>query len=150
MAKVISRNFGNLEYSPGEQFVFPAGVPGFPDEKQFVPIETPDQFPLIYLQSTGDPNLCFIALPARSLVRDYELSVDSGDLASIGLGPDTQRSEMLCLALLCFGEDGTVTANLRAPLIINVYNRIGMQMIQNDERYPIRFRLESPAQVAVC
>ena len=38
---------------------------------------------------------------------------------------------MLCLALLCFGEDGTAAANLRAPIIINVKNRLGVQTIQS-------------------
>jgi flagellar assembly factor FliW len=151
MPKAFSRHFGAIEYLSGDEFAFPNGLPGFPCETTFLPVEIPEQLPLLYLQSLRTPDLCFVALPARCIVADYELSPNAEDLAFIGLGPDAKPdSEMLCLALVCFGEDGTVSANLRAPIIISVKNRTGVQMIQTEDRYPIRFPLEPEREVTMC
>jgi flagellar assembly factor FliW len=151
MPKVVSRNLGALEYQPGEQFVFPRGLPGFPRETAFLPIELPNQFPLVYLQSLRTPDLCFVALPVKCVLTDYQLSPIAEDLASIGLEQDSQPGpEMLCLALVCFGEEGTASANLRAPIIINVKSRTGVQSIQSEDRYPFRYPLQPEKEASVC
>jgi flagellar assembly factor FliW len=151
MPKVLSRKFGAIDYAAGEQFVFPNGLPGFPLETAFLPIEVPEQLPLLYLQSLRTPDLCFVGVPVNCIVADYELSLNADDLACIGLSPDAQPgSEMLCLALVCFKEDGTGAANLRAPIIINVNNRIAVQMIQIEDRYPFRFPLNPEKEVTMC
>lgn len=148
MPKVPSRNFGAVEFAPGEQFVFPKGLPGFPAETAFLPVEVPDQLPLVYLQSMRTSDLCFVAAPVNCLVADYQLSANAEDLSLIDLGPDAVRGpQTLCLALVCFGEDGTAAANLRAPIVVNLRNRRGVQAIQNENRYPIRFPIGTPREV---
>ena len=151
MPKVVSRNFPAIEYTSGEEFVFPHGLPGFPEEQAFLPVEIPEQLPLLYLQSLRTPDLCFVALPAKCIVADYRLAPNPEDYGLLELETDTQPGpDMLCLALVCFGEDGTVAANLRAPLVISVKSRRGVQMIQSEDRYPIRFLLEPEREAAAC
>lgn len=151
MPKVLSRNFGSVEFSPGEQFVFPNGLPGFPDEIAFLPVEVPEQLPLVYLQSLRTAELCFVAAPVNCLVADYRLSANAEDLTLIELCPGAVRDpHTLCLALLMFGDDGTATANLRAPILVNLHNRRGVQAIQNEDRYPFHFPLNTEAGGAPC
>jgi flagellar assembly factor FliW len=155
MPRVLSRSFGIVDYVAGEEFVFPTGLPGFSLETAFLPVEVPEQLPLVYLQSMRTPELCFVALPANCIVAGYLVSANPEDLETIRVNQDEPDGihpgpETLCLALLCFSEDGTVTANLRAPLVVNLKSRIGVQMIQNDDRYPIRFLLETGEEVSVC
>ena len=151
MSNVLSRNFGTVEFASGEEFVFPNGLPGFPSETDFLPVEVPDQLPLVYLQSTRTSDLCFVAAPVKCLVADYEFSARAEDLDSVDLGPDTLGGPgMLCLAVLCFSEDGTATANLRAPIIVNLRNRRGVQAIQNEDRYPIRFAIGTQEEGSKC
>ncbi len=151
MPKVPSRNFGVVEFAPGEQFIFPNGLPGFPRETDFLPVEVPDQLPLVYLQSLRTSELCFVAAPVNCLVTDYQLSANSEDLTVIDLGLDGVRGpQALCLALLCFGEDGTATANLRAPILVNLRNRRGVQAIQSEDRYPFRFPLQAREGGSMC
>jgi flagellar assembly factor FliW len=151
MPRVFSRSFGAIDYVAGEPFSFPNGLPGFPLETAFLPIEVPEQLPLVYLQSLQTPTLCFVALPVHCIVPNYELSPNREDMARIGLGPDVRPgSDMLCLALLCFGEDGMPAANLRAPVIVNIKNRRAIQTIQSEDRYPIRFPLQTGQEVSTC
>ncbi len=151
MPKVLSRSLGAIEFLPGEQFVFPRGLPGFPCETAFLPVEVPDQFPLVYLQSLRTPDLTFVALPAKCVVADYQLSPNAEDLACIGLSKNAQPGpDVLCLALVCFEGNGAVTANLRAPIIINVKSRTGVQAIQSEDRYPFRYPLHTEKEATVC
>jgi flagellar assembly factor FliW len=150
MPEAFSRNFGAVQYNSGEQFKFPHGLPGFPQETEFLPIELPDQFPLLYLQSLRTPSLCFVSLPVNCIVRDYQLSASDEDLACIGLTAESLAGpDILRLALICFSEGGKPTANLRAPILINVKNRKAAQVIQNDDRYPLRYALE-PQKEPAC
>ena len=151
MPRALSRNFGAIDYNPNDPFHFSNGLPGFPEETGFLPVEAPGQFPLLYLQSLRTPDLCFVALPVGCLVANYQLSPNPDDLTLIGLEGDAQPGpDMLCLALLCFAEDGAATANLRAPLVVNVRNRRAVQMIQLEDRYPIRFQIHSGKEMRVC
>jgi flagellar assembly factor FliW len=150
MPTALTRDFGKIDYANGDQFFFPQGLPGFPEERVFLPVEIPEQFPLLYLQSVRTPDLCFVALPVNSIVAGYEFRANAGDVVDIGLTPGAQPGpDMLCLALVCFGEDGPA-ANLRAPVVINVKNRMGAQIIQNEDRYPIRFPLGPAREVTTC
>lgn len=151
MPKLITRHFGAIEYVAGEQFVFPSGLPGFPADTAFLPVELPEQLPLIYLQSLNSPDLCFVSLPVKCIVSDYQLSPNGDDLARIGLRPDVQPGPaILCLALVCFGEDGTADANLRAPIVINLQNRMAVQTFQGEDRYPIRYPLKPEREATMC
>src|ERR1700754_2242338 len=107
MPTVVSRHFATLNYNSGEQFTFPYGLPGFPAQTAFLPVEVPDQLPVLYLQSLDTPDLCFVSLPVRCIVSDYQLCPNGDDLARIGLDPDIQPGpEALCLAIVAFSEDG--------------------------------------------
>ncbi len=151
MPTIDSRYFGTFEYSTEEPFIFPNGLPGFPGETSFIPVELPEQFPVVYLQSLHTPGLCFVSLPVKCVLADYRLETNAVDLALIGLDVDARPGpDMLCLALLCFETDGTAAANLRAPIVINVKNRRAVQMIQAEAQYPVRFELSSQAETVAC
>ena len=151
MPQVLTRNFGTIDYDAADVFTFSEGLPGFPLETAFLPIEIPEQLPLVYLQSMRSQGLCFVCLPVNCIVTDYQLSPNTEDLDRIGLAPDARPgSGMLCLALICFGEDGTAAANLRAPIIVNVDRRLAMQAIQSEDRYSIRHPLRQGKEVPAC
>lgn len=150
MPTALSQYFGLIDYTEGQLFKFPDGLPAFPQETRFLPIEVPDHLPLVYLQSMATPELCFIALPAKCIVKDYQVEPQPGDLARIGLTEDTvSEPAALCLALLCFEQAGAV-ANLRAPIVVNLKDRSAVQLIQSEDHYPVRFPLQQDGEVRSC
>jgi flagellar assembly factor FliW len=152
MPKVHSRYFGPLEYSAAELFTFPEGLPGFAEETAFLPVEVPGQFPLVYLQSLLNPDLCFAAIPAPCLDSGYRINASPDELALTGLSPDSVPGpDALVLALICFADDGNAVANLRAPIVISIQSRRGVQIIQTDDRYPACFSLvPETEEAATC
>jgi flagellar assembly factor FliW len=131
MASLHSTNFGKLTYEPDSIVEFPNGLPGFEERRRFLAVTFPHTQPLVFLQSLEDSGLCFITLPVLSIDRQYRLEVSEDDLKSVGLASKRQPrigEDVACLAILTLQPGGT-TANLLAPVVINVRNLKAVQAI---------------------
>lgn len=144
MRTFSSRHFGSIRYEDDATFTFPAGLPGFEQERCFIPVEHQASKPLVFLQSLTRPELCFITLPVLAVNRDYRLAVSAEDLRALGLASDRQPSigaDVLCLAILSVAEGRLPTANLLAPVVINLKTRRGLQAIQEESAYSHQYPL---------
>lgn len=137
MSGFVTKNFGELPAEPAVQFEFPGGLPGFEARRRFVPLHFEQSDPLIFLQSLEDPDLCFLTVPVLAVDTRYRLAVEPEDLESIGLPSDHQPrigKDVLCLAVLSIYPQGA-TANLLAPVIVNLKNGKAVQAVRTDSRY---------------
>jgi flagellar assembly factor FliW len=136
-----TRRFGALEYADSSVLTFSPGPPGFADQTRFALVERPDLAPVVFLQSLSSAELCFLAAPVQALLADYDLAMTSEDLERLGLSTSRQPTpgrEVLCLALLCAPENGPMTANLLAPVVVNLETRAAVQAVRADTRYSHR------------
>ncbi|MEI9812794.1 MAG: flagellar assembly protein FliW [Acidobacteriota bacterium] len=130
MPRVHTGQFGDLDYEEESCVLFPRGLPGFEQCRRFVLLEPPELAPLVQMQSLEIPDLCFLALPARSVAPDYDVALTPEDFLTLGSARPT-----LDLALLSVGVEGTVTANLLAPVVINLATRVAVQAVRGDFQY---------------
>ena len=138
-----TKHFGKLSYEADSELEFPMGLPGFDDRKRFVAVRLVESDPLIYLQSMEDPALCFITIPILVADPHYRLKVSGEDLGHLGLNPARQPrlgSDVLCLTVLSIREDGP-TANLLAPIVVNLRNRKAVQAVAPESDYSHQFAL---------
>ena len=134
---IETKYFGAVEYSESAIIRFPLGLPGFESLTDFLCLEQPSLRPLAYLQSLAVPDICFLTLPVRAIEPAYEVEVsdDEANLLKLGPGPLLIGQNIACLAILCTGSDRMATANLVAPVVINIAERIGVQVIQPHSEY---------------
>ena len=134
----LPTQFGLLEYEDGTGIDFPQGMPGFEHNREFVLIEQADIRPIVFLQSAVAEGPCFIALPVEAIDPAYEpeLSPDEREL----LSPNGDAI-LLWLAILTAAENGPPTANLLAPVAVNLERRVGVQAVRSDQRYSYRHPL---------
>jgi flagellar assembly factor FliW len=138
MAQVKTEYFGTMTYREESVFDFPAGLPAFLNEKRFVPIESPPHSPMLFLQSMIQPALCFLALPIQVVDAEYRLAVSREDLVFLDLPSDRQpliESEVAVLVLLSLHGGLPATANLMAPIVVNLKTRRALQAIRQDSEY---------------
>jgi flagellar assembly factor FliW len=138
MPQLDTKYFGTLTYEDLSVFNFPAGLPAFEQEKNFVVIETAEYAPLVFLQSLRQASLCFLALPVLAVDPSYHLAVSAEDRVSLGLDPgrDPKPGDgVLALALVSMRDGFPPTANLMAPIVVNVQNRRALQAIRVDRVY---------------
>ena len=146
-----TKNFGTISYSPESELRFPGGLPGFDERKRFVAVRFVESDPLVYLQSLEDPDLCFITMPVLAVEPRYQLKVSPEDLDQIGLTPARQPKigeDVFCLTVLSIRETGP-TANLLAPIVINLKTRHAVQAIAPGSDYSHQYEL-MPEESPVC
>ena len=87
--------------------------------------------PLVYLQSLEDPALCFITMPILAVDPGYRLTGERRGSGAVGSLPSRQPrigEDVLCLTVLSIRETGP-TANLLAPIVVNLRNRKAVQAV---------------------
>ena len=133
-----TKYFGSVTYTPESVFDFPFGLPAFDHEKRFLLIESREHAPLVFLQSLENAGLCFLAFPIFVVQREYQLAISAEDLQALELDAGRQPelgAEVLVLALLSLHDGNSPTANLMAPVVINLKTRRALQAIRHDSVY---------------
>jgi flagellar assembly factor FliW len=98
-----------------------------------------------------DPDLCFITMPILAVDPLYKLKLSGEDLDQLGLPQARQPpigEDVLCLTVLSVRETGP-TANLLAPIVVNLRNRRAVQAVAPESEYSHQFVL-MPQEASVC
>jgi flagellar assembly factor FliW len=151
MPSFETKNFGVLSYESSSVLEFPGGLPGFEERRQFLVLQFADSKPLVFLQSIEDPGLCFITLPVLAVDPDYRLEVSRQDRELVGLPLASALrigQDVLCLTVLSLEKTGP-TANLLAPLVVNISDLKAVQAIAPESNYSHRHAL-LPQETAIC
>ena len=112
-----------------------APMPGFPDHQHFALVKLDDAGLLCSLQSVEDPELRFLVVPPAVFFPDYAPVIDDATVASLGIA--SADDAMVLLVVNPGDEAGAATANLLAPVVVNLATRQGGQVVL-DEDLPIR------------
>ena len=114
---------------------FPRGLPGFESCRSFVLMAPEGDGPLQYLKSIEGPTASFLVIDPRRVDPAYACELSEADRHHLGM---TDDGTLLWLALVVVDEDGTLTVNLRAPLVVNPARMVGQQVIPHQSSYPLR------------
>jgi flagellar assembly factor FliW len=145
-AAVRTACFGGLEtiQVPDQAVLtFPEGLPGFEEHRAFALIDDDRLGEFHWLQSLDDPDAGFLVLEPSEFVADYAFDLPDDVAAALGLDETVQPRVLVILAIP--GDIRAMTANLRAPLVINVQSRVGKQVILADDRYALRHPVFGPS-----
>ncbi len=151
MAFQDTHRFGRISYEDGSEIRFPGGLPGFEERRRFLAVQLPDTNPLVFLQSLEDPGLCFVTLPVLAVDPGFRLRLSAEDLERLDFSAGRQPrigAEVLCLAVVSIRASGP-TANLLAPVVVNVANLKAVQAVMAESGYSHQHAL-LPAEAAVC
>jgi flagellar assembly factor FliW len=134
-----SRRFGTMQVTEEAVVRFPEGLPGFEELREFLLLSPPGLEPVQFLVSCGDPEISFPILAAHLCLDGYTPELDSSALQAMGV---PESSVLAIYAILTFHHEcERVTANLRAPVLINPTARIGRQVTLLDCTHSLRHAL---------
>jgi flagellar assembly factor FliW len=144
---VATTRFGLLEtVDVPEQalLTFSRGIPGFEDHTAFALIEDDRYRPLCWLQSIADPSIGFVLLDPHLILPSFELQLNDEDASLLDIASDADLQVFCILVVPAEGLRG-MTANLKAPVVLDRARQRGSQVILADGRYslrhPVRFRV---------
>ncbi|HBT79104.1 MAG: flagellar assembly protein FliW [Selenomonas sp.] len=140
MRKADTLRFGPIEVEDEKVIHFPEGIPAFEQEHEFVIIPYDEESPYVFLQSLKTPDLAFLMTMPFIFFPDYEFELDDENQQKLGL---ERQEDMLLYVLLTIpqGRVQDMTANLVAPLVINVANQQGRQLVLEHSPYQTKHRL---------
>lgn len=116
------------------------GLPGFETSRQFVLVVAPDLGPFTMVKGLDGDAPAFLAIDPRQIDRGYDLSVPARDLSRLGAA---EGDALMWLALVAMSPDGTPTANLLAPVVINPATMRGVQLLRDESAYPVNYPIKA-------
>lgn len=122
------------------EILFEKGIPGFESYKYFSVKEIEGNEKFYSMVSKEDSNIGFISISPFEIKNDYEIDLDDELVKELDI---KEEKDVLVLCLITLGKTlKDSTANLKAPIIINIKNNRGKQLILQDDKYKIKQPLE--------
>ena len=138
--KITTKYHGEMEFDKKDIWYFANGIPGFPDEQQFVLYPLADNEVFSILQSVISQSIAFVVTSPVVFFPDYDFTLEDSVVSSLQL---ENSSDVLPLVILTLGDSLiSSTANLQAPLILNTKNSQAKQVILHDKLYHIKHPLK--------
>lgn len=133
--KITTKYFGEIEIDESQIIDFTEGIPGFQEDKQYIMIRDEDT-DFTFFQSLKTEDLCFITLPPVLLAEGYSFDLSKETVKKLEL---EEAEDVLVYSILNIPQDyKKMTANLKAPLIINAKNKKGIQELLDDDKFDIK------------
>ena len=133
-----SPRFGEVEVDEAKIIHFPRGLPGFPECTEFVVMDHDTVTPLKWLQCVDRPEVAFLVVEPEQILLSYGLEIPEPVLAFLGWQKETGDPQDVIVFVILTVEDSNLSANLRAPVVVNVENRRAQQMTLDDPDIPFR------------
>jgi flagellar assembly factor FliW len=144
VVQVETSRFGTVEVDADEIVDFSDGLPGFRGRRRMVVLgggELPGGEPgdghhsVFWLQDVADPDLAFMTIVPWTAYPDYDVEIDPSDV------DETAADDLCVLSIVTVrrGDGGVrLSANLKAPVVIDTAHRTGRQVILQDSDWPIQ------------
>ena len=143
--RIETSRFGPVDVDESRQIQFAKGILGFPAYTRYVLLETDQDNSFWWLQSTEAPDLAFVVTDPTLFVPTYKVPVKHEQMEEMNLASLDEAQ----VFVIVNKHGPTLTGNLQGPLIINVTDRTGVQLVLSDRRYTTRVPLvELPEPVA--
>lgn len=133
---VKTGRFGDLTISTEELIRIPQGLLGFPSLTEYCLVDPGDDTLILWLQSVQEPNLAFPLMEPKIFKPDYAARLSAVELRELELENINQST---VFSILTIPSDVTqMTANLKAPLVINLKKQIAKQVVLQEIEYTIK------------
>ena len=129
--------FGQIVIDDSKIIKFASGIPGLEHLKNFVLLHFAETEPICWLQAVEDKNISLPVVDPFIIREDYALDVGDREVAEIEA---KSPQDLHIVNVVVIPEDlQQMTANLAAPILINVHKNLGRQIVLDGKDYPVRY-----------
>ncbi len=130
---IENNQLGTVEIDRAKVIIFPEGLIGFEDLKNFVIIDLEEYEPFQWLLCIDDPDITFPIISPILVSDPYEPEITREMAYNLG---DFKDEDLLIYTIVTIRPElGKVTANLLGPIIINQKARLGHQVVLKDDEF---------------
>lgn len=132
-----TKHFGQIEVNENDIIHFPSGLPGFEHVKKYTLLGRGTDTLFFWLQSIDEPNLAFVVVDPFQVNPEYYVDADDSEIEEIHI---KDPEDVLTLAIVTVPENVSNTSvNLKAPVLINLQNNMGKQIVMKNETFPVKY-----------
>ena len=142
LRQLETARFGTLEVAEEDVVHFPLGIPAFEDHREWVFVGE-DESPVKWLQSLADGDVALPVCPPGFVRGDYNARIPAEELEVLECAGKEDMALFLVLSIPA-SSPWDMTANLRAPIVLNHVKRLGTQVIAANEDYGVRHPVFPP------
>lgn len=139
---VQTRHFGEIDLDENKIITFEDGLIGFESCKRYTILynnEDEGNNTISWLQSLDMPELSLPVISPLAVLADYNPIVE--DEVLMPLGNLTEDNVIILLTLSVPSDITKMSANLKAPLVINAETKKGCQIIAENPDYVIKYNI---------
>lgn len=137
--KVKTTRFGELEVNQIDVVVFNDGLLGFENLKKYFVVDPGDSTLILWLQSIEDERVAFPIIEPKIFKPDYIAKLLPADLN--GLELDSLQNAKLYSILTIPANVQEMSANLKAPVVINSAKKVGKQIVLADSKLSVKHEM---------
>ena len=128
--------FGEIEIDDAKVITFAEGLPGFEELKTFTLLTTEDTRPLLWMQAIENGDIALPVIDPFEVLGDYGFELSEADMHSLEVD---SLEKLLVLNVAVIPRDlSGMTANMAAPVIVNVAINKGKQILLEGKEYNVR------------
>ncbi|MBS4195504.1 flagellar assembly protein FliW [Lederbergia citri] len=136
---IQTKYHSEVEIQENEILTFEKGIPGFPEEKKFTLLPLPDMTSVSIMQSVETAGLAFVIADPYSFFEKYNIMLDENTVEQLEIKSEADVSAFVILTVQDPFEEST--ANLQAPIVVNINTNRAKQVILNNENYKTKHPL---------
>jgi len=133
--RIATAHFGEVEIDDNKVLFFENGLPGLEDNKRFALLSNEESRPINWFQSLDHWEIALPVIDPFLVCPDYAFDIPQADVDALEI---KQVEDVYVLNVLVIPRNGGITINLAAPIVINVKNNRGKQIILDDKKYSVR------------
>ncbi|GAA0746552.1 flagellar assembly protein FliW [Clostridium oceanicum] len=137
--KLNTKYHGTIEYEKKDIIHLEKGILGFENLKKFILFPAVDNDFFSIIHSIEDKDIGFVVTSPFEILKSYELSLKDSIIKKLKI---SKEDDVLILNIVTLNSEiENITVNLKAPIIINVKEKLGEQIVLDNNKYSIKHPL---------
>ena len=126
---INTTRFGRIDVDAADLLTFQSGLPGLEQCREWALLADADNDALGWLQCTTRDDIAIAVVSPRRFVPHYQVRIPRSELTPLRLH-DICRAQ---LVVVVSKNNKGLTLNLKAPIVINLEDRTGRQVVANGD-----------------
>jgi len=131
-----SKVHGEMKYEEKDMMIFNKGLLGFSELKKYFLVDLEEFKPFKVLHSLENDEVGMIVISPHDFFKDYEIKLSEETIKNLNI--KSSKEVMIVNTVTLNSDPKKITTNLQGPIIINISNNLGEQLIVDNSKYKVK------------
>ena len=139
--KISTTRFGDIDIDESRVIQMRGGILGFEYLKRYVLLAQEEGVPFLWFQSIDDGSIAFVVINSFVVKPDYAPVISDSEVELLRI---ESPEDVILMSIVTIRSDPVkITANLRAPVVINIKSRLARQVVLQEVEYSVQYAIEA-------